>query len=229
LFGRRWLARSPLAAGRADSSMGSRVRTGSGLTPLPVPARRGDSGAMAEVLIIYGTSEGHTAVVVDHLRRPLETAGHLVRACSVDDAPTCPIGYDLVLVGSSIHQGHHNRAVTRWAKGNAELLTRMPSAFFQVCLASAGDRAGAVEAERYVDDLVRATGWRPDAVGLFGGALLYTHYGLVKRTMLKSIAGSAGLDTDVHRDFDYTDYEAVEQFAQEVAALLDRVPHAASA
>ncbi len=133
--------------------MGSRVRVGEGLTPLPGPARRDDSEGMAEVLIIYGTSEGHTAVVVDHLRRPLEAAGHLVRACSVDDAPTCPIGYDLVLVGSSIHQGHHNRAVTRWVKGNAELLGRVPSAFFQVSLSSAGNPAGTVEAEGYVDEL----------------------------------------------------------------------------
>ena len=63
-----------------------------------------------------------------------------------------------------------------------------------------------MEAERYVDDLVHAT------------RMVSAH---VKRRL--------GLDTDVHRDFDYTDYEAVEQFAQEVAALLDRAPHAASA
>jgi menaquinone-dependent protoporphyrinogen oxidase len=184
---------------------------------------------MAEVLIVYGTREGHTAVVVDHLRRPLEAAGHLVRACVVEDAPTCPIGYDLVLVGSSIHQGHHSRAVTRWVKGNAEYLTRMPSAFFQVCLSSAGDPAGAIEARRYVGDLEQATGWRPNVVGLFGGALLYTHYGRVKRTMMKSIAGSTGLDTDVRRDYDYTDYGDVEQFAKDVRALLGQAPQVASA
>ena len=150
---------------------------------------------MADVLIIYGTSEGHTAVVVDHLRVPLEAAGHLVRVCSVDDAPTCPIGYDLVLVGSSIHQGHHHRGVTRWVKGNAEFLTHMPSAFFQVSLSSAGGKAGADEAQRCVDDLVHATGWHPK----------------------------------VRRDYDYTDYRAVEQFAEDVLAMLDRTPHAASA
>jgi menaquinone-dependent protoporphyrinogen oxidase len=80
-----------------------------------------------------------------------------------------------------------------------------------------------------VDELVRATGWHPDAVGQFGGALLYTRYGLVKRSMMKSIAGSTGLDTDAHRDFDYTDYRIVEQFAQDVCAMLDRSPHVASA
>ena len=150
---------------------------------------------MAEVLIIYGSSEGHTAVVVDHLRIPLEAVGHLVRICSVDDAPTCPIGYDLVMVGSSIHQGHHHRWVTRWIKGNAEFLAHMPSAFLQVSLSSAGGAVGAEEARRYVDDLVHATGWHPDAIG----------------------------------QYSYTDDAAVEHFAQNVCAMLDRTPHAASA
>ena len=184
---------------------------------------------MAEVLIVYGTSEGHTAVVVDHLRKPLEASGHLVRACPVDEAPTCPIGYDLVLVGSSIHVGKHHRGLTRWVKGNVEHLNRMPSAFFQVCLSSAGDDAGAEQADAYVDAFVTSTGWHPDAVGLFGGALLYTHYGLVKRKVMKSIADSSGLDTDVHRDFDYTDYRAVAQFAKDAAALLGQPSKAVSA
>lgn len=184
---------------------------------------------MAEVLIVYGTSEGHTAVVVDQLRKPLEASGHLVRTCSADDAPTCPIGYDLVLVGSSIHVGKHHRALTRWVKGNVEHLNRMPSAFFQVCLSSAGDAAGAEQADAYVNDFVTSTGWHPDAIGLFGGALLYTHYGSIKRRVMKSIAASSGLDTDVHRDFDYTDYRAVAQFARDVDALLGQAPQVASA
>lgn len=184
---------------------------------------------MAEVLIVYGTSEGHTAVVVNHLCQPLEASGHLVRACRVDEAPTCPIGYDLVLVGSSIHVGKHHRGLTRWVKGNVEHLNHMPSAFFQVCLSSAGDAAGTAQAHTYVDEFVTSTGWHPDAVGFFGGALLYTHYGLVKRRVMKSIADSSGLDTDVHQDFDYTDYHAVAEFARDVGALLGQAPKAVSA
>lgn len=148
---------------------------------------------MADVLIIYGTTEGHTAVLVDHLRVPLEAAGHVVRVCPVDDAPTCPIGYDLVIVGSSIHQGHHHRGVTRWVKGNAEFLGRIPSAFFQVSLVTVGGEGGVDEAQRYVNELVKVTGWHPD----------------------------------VYQDCDGNDYRAVEQFAQEVGTMLDRMPHVA--
>lgn len=175
---------------------------------------------MAEVLIVYGTREGHTALVSDHLRRPLEAAGHVVRVCALDDAPTCPVGYDLVIVGSSVHQGHHPRSVVRWIKGNAEQLNRLPSAFFQISLSSAGAVEGGSGAEKYLQALLDETGWRPGRVGSFAGALLYTQYGRVKRSMVRSIARSAGLGIDVRRDYDYTDYEAVAQFGRDAEALM---------
>ena len=178
---------------------------------------------MAEVLIIYGSREGHTALVADHLRRPLEAAGHLVRVCPLDDAPTCPVGYDLVIVGSSVHQGHHPRAMVRWIKGNAEQLNRLPSALLQVSLSSAGAVDGRSGADEYVETLRHETGWRPGHVGCFAGALLYTQYGLVKRSMVRSVARASGLGTDVRRDYDYTDYGAVAQFARDAEGLLHGV------
>lgn len=178
---------------------------------------------MAEVLIVYGTREGHTAMVADHIRQSQESAGHLVRVCALDDAPTCPVGYDLVIVGSSIHQGHHPRGVVRWIKGNAEQLNRVPSAFFQLSLSSAGAVDGATGADKYVEAMLTETGWRPGRVGEFAGALMYTKYGLVKRSMVRSIARSSGLGIDVQRDYDYTDYRAVAQFARDAEALLHGV------
>jgi menaquinone-dependent protoporphyrinogen oxidase len=175
---------------------------------------------MAVVLIVYGTSEGHTDLVVEHLRAPIEVAGHHVRACRVADAPTSPVGYDAVLVGSSVHVGRHHSGLVRWVRGNAERLQGLPSAFFQVCLASASGPSGESDARGYVDRLIADTGWKPALVGLFGGALRYREYGIVKRSMLKKIAGSSGLDTDVRRDYDYTDYAVVEAFGKEFLGLL---------
>lgn len=175
---------------------------------------------MAEVLVVYGTREGHTELVADHIRQTQESAGHLVRVCPIDDAPTCPIGYDLVIVGASVHHGRHPRAVVRWVKGNAEHLNRVPSAFFQVSLSSAGAVDGESGADRYVQTMLHETGWRPGCVGVFAGALLYTQYGPVKRSMVRSIARGSDLGTDTGRDFDYTDYRAVAQFARDAEALL---------
>ena len=65
-------------------------------------------------------------------------------------------------------------------------LERLPSAFFSVSLAAHGDTE---EAEGYVEEFEQETGWRPAKVALFGGALLYTQYGFVKRHLMKRIAG----------------------------------------
>jgi menaquinone-dependent protoporphyrinogen oxidase len=175
---------------------------------------------MAHILIVYGTTEGHTDEVVEHIRGPLESAGHEVVVHRIGDAPDRPAGFDAVLVGSSIHVGKHHGDVVDWVRTNSEWLQARPSAFFQVSLSSASGDEQDTEARSYVDQLVEATGWHPDLVGLFGGALLYTRYGFVKRTMLKKIAGKSGLGTDTHRDYDYTDYDAVRHFAEDVAALL---------
>jgi menaquinone-dependent protoporphyrinogen oxidase len=184
---------------------------------------------MGVVLIVYGTTEGHTDEVVERMKAPMEAAGHVVRACRVADAPTSTVGYDAVIVGSSIHIGRHHTGLVRWVRGNAEHLERLPSAFFQVSLSSASGPKGDAEANGYVDHLVEETGWKPKMVGLFAGALLYRQYGFVKRTMLKKIAASAGLDTDVRRDHDYTDYAAVEAFAKEFLGLVPLPRHTTSA
>jgi hypothetical protein len=57
-------------------------------------------------------------------------------------------------------------------------------------------------------------GWQPDQIGVFAGALLYTQYGLIKRYLMKSISKQMEGDTDVSRDYEYTDWESVDDFAE---------------
>ena len=133
------------------------------------------------------------------------------------------MGYDALVIGASIHMGKHDKHVVELVQNNHDTLERLPSAFFSVSLAAHGDTQ---EAEGYVDRFVDETGWRPDKVALFGGALLYTEYGFVKRHMMKKIAkdkpGELGLDTS--RDYVYTEWDAVRRFAEHFAAQLASAP-----
>ena len=76
-----------------------------------------------------------------------------------------------------------------------------------------------------VDQFEQETGWRPDKVALFGGALLYTQYGFIKRHMMKKIAqdkpGDLGLD--LSRDYVYTEWDAVQRFAEHFVEKLGSV------
>jgi len=176
---------------------------------------------MTRVLVLYGTSEGHTEDIVKALCQAIsENLPDSSMHChAIENAPSHLDGHDAVVLGSSIHMAKHHKEVVSWARSQQAALARLPSAFFQVSLSSADEEHDA-DARSYVDQFVEETGWHPDLVGLFGGALLYTRYGFAKKKLLKSIAKQGGLGTDTHRDYDYTDYDAVRHFGEDMARLV---------
>jgi len=175
---------------------------------------------VARILVVHGTTEGQTAKIADVIADALRSQGHDAESVSVDSlGDSIPSDRDGVVIGASIHMGKHDKRVVQIVHKNRDLLDRLPSAFFSVSLAAHGDTQ---EAEGYVDRFEEETGWRPDQVALFSGALLYTQYGFVKRHLMKRIAkdkpGELGLDTS--RDYVYTEWDAVQRFAEHFAEQL---------
>lgn len=175
---------------------------------------------MTRLLVVYGTTEGQTAKVADHIADVARAHGCEVETLDVKEAPeTLPADLDGVLIGASVHMGKHDKHVVELVRRNRDALQRLPSAFFSVSLAAHGDAA---EAEGYVEQLEAETQWRPAHVALFGGALLYTHYGFVKRHLMHRIAKSkpGELGTDTSRDYVYTEWDGVTRFAEDFVADL---------
>ncbi|UTF52088.1 flavodoxin domain-containing protein [Natronosalvus rutilus] len=180
---------------------------------------------MASFLILYGTGEGQTAAVARRIGEKIAERGH--ETTVVDAAETEPDleveDFDAVLVGASIHAGTHQEAVTEFVRSWRAVLAAKPTAFFQVSLSSASEE-GRTQAAGYVDEFVETTGWHPDRVGLFGGALRYSEYGFLKRLLMKQIAGRTIPDVppaDESGDVEFTDWHEVESFAADVAAFVE--------
>ena len=76
----------------------------------------------------------------------------------------------------------------------------------------------------YVEDFKRATGWAPQCVATFAGALRYSSYNPFIRFLMKLIVGAAGGETDTSGDYEYTDWAAVDRYAQDFALRLERAP-----
>jgi len=55
----------------------------------------------------------------------------------------------------------------------------------------------------------------------FAGALLYSRYNPFLRVLMRLFSAAAGGDTQTSRDYDYTDWAAVERFAAGFAAHLE--------
>src|SRR5437867_6452536 len=102
---------------------------------------------MTNILIVYGTTDGHTRKIVHVLAENLRAL-----RCSVDVVDAAgtlrrlsPEGYDAVVVAASVHIGSFQAAVTRWVRTHADALNRLPTAFLSVawrCLNNGPRRGG---------------------------------------------------------------------------------------
>ena len=180
---------------------------------------------MLNFVVAYGTSEGQTAKVADKVVEVLKARGHEAQPV---DVSVLPEGFDLdaydaVVVGSSIHVGGHGERIERFVRDHRETLVSKPTGFFQVSLSSAvDDEQKQAEAAGYVERFIAATDWHPDRIAMFGGALRYSKYGFLKRLMMKKIAEEATGDTDTSRDYEYTNWDEVENFAADFAGFVER-------
>jgi menaquinone-dependent protoporphyrinogen oxidase len=172
-----------------------------------------------KILVVFYSSEGQTERIAQRLAAELRERGDVVDVESVEHAPSVD-GYDAVVVGDPIHAVHHSRALTSWLRDHADELRGKTSALFQVSLTSANpDDEHTATAQQLVRELLQRTGFDPDAVGLFAGALLYTRYGWTKRHLMRAIVKREGGDLDMTRDHEYTDWAAVDEFATDVDAI----------
>ena len=180
---------------------------------------------MSRVLILYGTTDGHTRKIATALRAALVDEGVYAFMSDARYGTETVVAedYDGVIVAASIHAGGFQRPVTRWVRKQSAELNRMPTAFIAVCLGILETRP---EVRRTLDEIVRrflqSTAWRPKLIKFVAGALLYTRYNWLKRWIMRRIVAKAGGDTDTTRDFEYTNWTDLRVFAQAFGRTLQQ-------
>lgn len=175
------------------------------------------------ILIVYGTSYGQTAKIAHRMEAVLASLGATVTVAEAGrDARRSPLAdHDAVIVGASVLYGHHQRTVRDFVRAHRDALGRLPNAFFSVSgSAATATPAAQAQARQAVDAFARDTGWTPDATATFGGAMAYTHYNPLMRWVMRRISASHGAPTDTSRDYEMTDWGAVERFARTFAERL---------
>jgi menaquinone-dependent protoporphyrinogen oxidase len=176
---------------------------------------------MARILVAYATVEGHTARVADFVAQALRKMGHSADTCRIPGAESSfdPAAYDAVMVGASIHYGRHPAFLRGLIRRHRAALAERPCAFFSVSLSAGGPGAKPEAAVRYLEKFLRQTRWRPQLTATIAGALPYRSYGAFKRMLMILFVGLAGGDTDTSRNYEYTDWGAVQRFAEAFAQL----------
>ena len=171
------------------------------------------------VLIAYASTHGHTAKIAARIAERLGARGVEADLCDLSaGAPPSPSGHDRVVVAGSIHRGHHQRELVDWVKRHRGDLAGRPSALVSVSLSAAEDTDEARAATQgWLQALAEETGWSPTRSIAVAGALQYREYDFFTRTLMRLLMRHGGHPTDASRDYDFTDWERVDRFADELA------------
>lgn len=182
---------------------------------------------MAKILIVFGTQHGQTRKIAQAIGQELRSGGHAVHELDCREAPDRyrPGDYALTLIGGPVIAGGYPRELKRWVKSNARALNQENTLFFSVCLGILQkDPAVRADLNRIADGFFSETGWKPKSWRPFAGALHYTRYGWVTKILMRRIARKAGGGTDVRRDYEYTDWDEVRDYARALATSLPGEP-----
>lgn len=179
---------------------------------------------MSSFLIVYGTKEGQSQKIADFICAELIRYGNHVDTYDSRIIPQDidPLSYDVIIIGASVHMGGFPRSLKSWVKSHAEILNRKPSAFFSVCLGILQKEESVQQEEKkVVESFFRQSNWHPKLWTIFAGALPYSKYNWFIKKMMKRIAKKAHGDTDVSRDYEYTDWEKVHQFTLDISKMVN--------
>ena len=200
------------------------------------------------IVILYATREGQTRKVAEHLAAALrarDVAADVIDIATVDGARGEPLpldGYAAAILAAPVHYGKH-KEMAPFVRRHRAALDGLPCAFLSVSgsqatadnpLVPAPARArAAASAQHTIEAFFRDTGWRPAHVLPVAGAMLYTQYGFFTRLMIRLIQRSSGIVVDATVDHEYTDWAALDRFADALVVSLrapapaERTPPAA--
>jgi menaquinone-dependent protoporphyrinogen oxidase len=175
---------------------------------------------MADILIIYSTTDGHTLEICQHLKQVIERNGHHVSLQSIDAPTRLDLdNFDKIVVGASIRYGKHSKRVYQFIEKHQQVMERKPNAFFSVNLVARKLEKRQPHTNPYVRKFLKEISWQPKEMTVFAGKLNYPIYRFWDRQIIRFIMWMTKGPTDPTTVIDYTDWDQVESFAQLVSDM----------
>jgi menaquinone-dependent protoporphyrinogen oxidase len=177
-----------------------------------------------KILAVYGSNYGQAESVIRRVAEALEAGGHSVSVFKGDAVPSelAVEDFDAAVLAASVRMGKYQPYILDFARRHSAAFRDRPTAFVSVN----GTQDESLpdwreEAAGYVSEFLEKTGWEPRWTASFAGKLQYRSYDLFTRWIMKRITRGRGGPVDTSRDYEYTDWDAVDRFAADVAAGLD--------
>lgn len=175
---------------------------------------------MANILIIYSTTDGHTEEICQRLQQVVEDLSHQVELVSLNDNPQLNLAsFDKIVVGASIRYGKHRPEVYRFIKTNQHILQTKPSAFFTVNVVARKPEKNQPGTNPYLKKFLKQITWQPRQLAVFAGKIDYQRYGFWDRSIIRFIMWITGGPTAPDTVVDYTNWKQVEEFGRVISEM----------
>lgn len=174
---------------------------------------------MANILIVYSTTDGHTKEICLRIKAVIE-APHEVTLLPLEECAANDLrAFDSIVIGASIRYGKHRPQVITFVNQNAQILESKANAFFSVSVVARKPEKNTPETNPYLQKFLRQVVWKPKHLAVFAGKLNYPSYRFFDRMMIRFIMWITKGPTDTNNIYEFTDCKQVEDFGRKVGRM----------
>jgi menaquinone-dependent protoporphyrinogen oxidase len=174
---------------------------------------------VAHTLLLYSTNYGLSKRICERIQAHVQQRGGQASVCPLLEPGVDPAGFDAIVIGASIRHGKHSPAVLDFIRAHETLLETRPSALFSVNLVARKPLKNTPQTNPYLRRLIAQSPWKPKLAAVFAGELDYSRYGPVDKYMMRLVMWINRGPTDFASKVQYTDWQQVDRFAEEVVRL----------
>lgn len=175
---------------------------------------------MADILMIYSTTDGHTPEICRRMIPVIEQQGHRVSLVSIAEADGVDLrGFDKIVIGASIRYGKHSPLVVDFIRRNKAILDSKPNAFFSVNVVARKPGKNQPDTNPYLRKFLRQITWKPKHLAVFAGKIDYPRYQPFDRFMIRLIMWITHGPTDPKAVVEFTDWRQVEAFGHLIGSM----------
>ena len=175
---------------------------------------------MANILIAYSTTDGHTKKICERIGQVIEEQAHKVTLAFINDEPDIELDpFDIIVIGASIRYGKHRPQVYEFIRKNQLVLDSKPSAFFSVNIVARKPEKNSPDSNPYMKKFFRQISWKPQKLAVFAGKLDYPIYTFWDRHIIRFIMWMTKGPTDPRAVVEFTDWNKVDDFGRVIAEM----------
>lgn len=177
---------------------------------------------MANILVLYYSRGGHTALISDAIAKQILANGDQCDVMSIHDSKQHPIDwskYHAVALGACVLYGSYHKSVFEFIQQHQQALANMPNSFFCVNVVARNPEKRIPENNKYLQKFLTLSAWKPQDVKIIAGKVDYPTWPWYDSLMIRLIMKMTNGPTDPTAIIDYTDWQDVKAYGDHIASL----------